>query len=325
MRKRVERNDVLLAALGLLLYVPAVAKYGYRLEVLLAVSLVIGFAVEFVAARLTRRTPDRFGYVAWILLPLVFPPALPLWMAAISILFCLVVSVAFFGGYGRQPVAPVAVGWAFARLSFPNTFGFSWSLPFPGVEMGFRTWTANMPVVDHPLQYLAANPGTPLLAMLRGEFPLPPASAVPLVVMVFALLLLALRAISFRTCLGCLTTLFVLAISFRRFMGSPWPHSLFVGDLLFAAVFVLSDTRVCARTPNGRWLTGILAGGVVFLIRYGASVPGGVYFAVLFANIFAPIIDELVLKAQSRAEVLKTPGGPAASTARAQEHGEVQE
>jgi Na+-transporting NADH:ubiquinone oxidoreductase subunit B len=303
MRKRLERNDILLAALGLLLYVPAVAKYGYKLEVLLAVSLVIGFGVEFVAARLTRRTPDRFGYVAWILLPLVFPPALPLGMAAVSILFCLVVSVAFFGGYGRHPVAPVAVGWAFARLSFPNTFGFAWSLPFPGFGMGFRTWTAAMPVVDHPLQYLAANGGTTLVAMLRGEFPLSPASAVPLVVMVFGLALLALRAVSFRTCLGFLGTLFMLAISFPRSMGSPWPHSLFVGDLLFAAVFVLSDTRVCARTANGRWLTGILAGCVAFLIRYGASVPGGVYFAVLFANIFAPIIDELVLKAQARGEV----------------------
>ncbi len=303
MRKRLERNDILLAALGLLLYVPAVAKYGYRLEVLLALSLVIGFAVEFVAARLTRRTPDRFGYVAWILLPLVFPPALPVWMAAVSILFCLVVSVAFFGGYGRHPVAPVAVGWAFARLSFPNTFGFSWSLPFPGLGMGFRTWTANMPVVDHPLQYLGAHADTALTAMLRGEFPLPPASAVPLVVIVSGIVLLALRAVSFRTCLAFLGTLFVLAISFPRFMGEPWPHTLFVGDLLFAAFFVLSDERICARTANGRWLTGILAGGVAFLIRYGASVPGGVYFAVLFANIFSPIIDELVLKAQARREV----------------------
>jgi len=40
---------------------------------------------------------------------------------------------------------------------------------------------------------------------------------------------------------------------------------------------------------------GILAGAVALLIRTFAASPDGVFYAVLFANVFAPIIDEGVL------------------------------
>ena len=110
------RNDILLSLAGLVLYIPAIGRYGAKLELLLLLSLAIGLGVERLAARMGRRKPQIMGWPVWILLPLVLPPALPVWMTAITCLFTAVITVAFFGGYGRQVVSPVAFGWSFAAL-----------------------------------------------------------------------------------------------------------------------------------------------------------------------------------------------------------------
>ena len=76
------RNDILLSLAGLVLYVPAIGRYGAKLELLLLLSLVIGLGVERLAARMGHREPHTLGWPVWILLPLVLPPALPVWMMA---------------------------------------------------------------------------------------------------------------------------------------------------------------------------------------------------------------------------------------------------
>jgi Na+-translocating ferredoxin:NAD+ oxidoreductase RnfD subunit len=292
---RICRNDVALSVMGLALYLPAIGRYGWRLEVLLVLSLLIGLMTEYVAARLTKRPLGAVGLPAWILLPLVMPPALPLWMSGLSLFFAAVFCVAFFGGYGRHPVAPVAVGWAFARLSFTATFGFAWSFPFPHPLAGFVVANARLPTVDHPLVYLADGAGVSLPAILMGAAPSSPAMAFPLLLLLGGVLLLLLRVTSGRTCLGFLGSYLVLQLLVPSAAGMPVAKTLVTGDLLFAAFLVLSDQRVSARTYEGRWLIGILAGGAAFLIRHFATYPDGVFFAVIVANIFTPIIDEAVL------------------------------
>jgi len=293
---------VILAIAGLLLYVPAIGRYGWKLEVLLVLSLLLGSATEAIAARLGGRPPRLAGYPAWILLPLVMPPALPLWMSALSVVFAAVMVVAFFGGYGRHPMAPVAVGWAFARLSFATTFGFSWSYPFPHPGAGYGIWNARLPTVDHPLSVIADRVSIPLLQTLTGGLPSSPAMALPILVLVAGLVLLLLRVTSARTCAGFLGAHVVLLLVLPSASTMSLAPSLLTGDLLFAAFFVLADQRTCARTLEGRWLTGVLAGGAAFLIRHYAAYADGVFFAVLLANVFAPILDEAILVLERRKE-----------------------
>ena len=83
--KLANRNDAILSAFGLALYVPAIGRYGVKLAILLLISLALGFAIEHWTATLRGRKPDAVGLPAWILLPLVFPPALPLWMGTLAI------------------------------------------------------------------------------------------------------------------------------------------------------------------------------------------------------------------------------------------------
>ena len=296
------RNDDILSACGLALYVPAIGRYGLKLAVLLVLSIVAGFAVERWTAALRNRKPDALGVPAWILLPLVLPPALPLWMGATSVVFAVVVTTSFFGGYGRHPASPVAVGWSFAALSFPSEFGFGWAFPFANVLTGFQHWCPRLPVVDHPIVFMAPRDDVTVRALLLGYFPQAPCMALPILLITLGLLLLAVRAISGRTAISFLGTYLLCGLLSP---GASWfglTTSLLAGNVLFATFFVAADTRVSARTVPGRWLVGALGGAVAFLVRNFASFPDGVFFAVLFANVFAPIVDEGVLVLTRRRE-----------------------
>jgi Na+-transporting NADH:ubiquinone oxidoreductase subunit B len=53
-------------------------------------------------------------------------------------------------------------------------------------------------------------------------------------------------------------------------------------------------------TQTGKWAYGILIGGVTLLIRTFSGFVEGVMFAILLGNIFAPLIDEVVIRARMR-------------------------
>lgn len=297
MKRPTSRSDMLIAAAAVALYVPAVGRYGLRVAVLAVLSLTIGLGVELVTEHWRKQPAGALGYTAWLLLPLVLPPGLPLWMGCLSVLFAATVTIAFFGGYGKHPVSPVAVGWIFAAMSFPMAFGMGWSYPFPGGFDGFAQWSAQLPVTQHPIDFLQARRAVPLASILTGQFPQAPGSAYPPAVALLGLILLLIRGTAVRTAVGYLAAFGLLTVLLPDLNGHALPHTLLVGELLIVAFFVLGDPRTSARTVTGRWVVGILAGIVAFLIRHFASLPDGPLFAVLVANIFTPLVDEGVLRA----------------------------
>ncbi|MGA1868411.1 MAG: RnfABCDGE type electron transport complex subunit D [bacterium] len=296
-----DRNDLFLLFFSIPLYICAIGKYGLKIILALLICLVIGTGTEMTAFRMRKKEIGILGTYAWVLFPLVLPPVFPLWMIAISLFFGIIIGVAFFGGHGYALASPVALGWAFANLSFSFTFDFGWSLPFPGLFFGFRHYRAAVLTAEHPLLYIDTRIyrlAHPLRAVFMGNIPQTPGNAVPVVLIACGLLLLLFRAIDFRMCLSFTGTLFLLALSCNYM----FPHvsqnilELCIGNGLIAAFFIIPDRRIAPRTKAGRWITGALTGLVAFLNRYFSSFPDGIFFAVLFGNVFSAIIDEGVLK-----------------------------
>ena len=56
---------------------------------------------------------------------------------------------------------------------------------------------------------------------------------------------------------------------------------------------MITDPVSSAKTPGGRYMSSFIAGLVTVVIRSFAIFPGAVMFAILIANMFAPILDEL--------------------------------
>ena len=77
-----------------------------------------------------------------------------------------------------------------------------------------------------------------------------------------------------------------------------WYWHLVLGGFAFGMVFMATDPVSACSTNTGRWIFGLLIGFLTVVIRVvNVAFPEGIMLAILFANIFAPLIDHLVITA----------------------------
>jgi Na+-transporting NADH:ubiquinone oxidoreductase subunit B len=90
------------------------------------------------------------------------------------------------------------------------------------------------------------------------------------------------------------------------FAVSPLWH-LLLGGFAFGAVFMATDPVSAAMTETGKWFYGLLIGIMTILIRVvNPAFPEGVMLAILFGNVFAPVIDHFVIQANIRRRLVRT-------------------
>jgi Na+-transporting NADH:ubiquinone oxidoreductase subunit B len=71
-----------------------------------------------------------------------------------------------------------------------------------------------------------------------------------------------------------------------------------IGGFAFGAIFMATDPVSASMTNNGKFWYGMLIGVMVILIRVvNPAFPEGMMLAILFANLFAPLIDHFVVNA----------------------------
>ena len=81
-------------------------------------------------------------------------------------------------------------------------------------------------------------------------------------------------------------------------IAMPWHWHIALGGFAFGAVFMATDPVSACQTDAGRWVYGLLIGFITWVIRViNPAVREGIMLAILFANIFAPIIDYFVVRA----------------------------
>ncbi len=78
----------------------------------------------------------------------------------------------------------------------------------------------------------------------------------------------------------------------------PWYWHFVLGGFCFGMIFMATDPVSASMTDIGKWYFGGLIGLMVILIRViNPAFPEGMMLAILFANIFAPLIDHFVVQA----------------------------
>jgi Na+-transporting NADH:ubiquinone oxidoreductase subunit B len=76
-----------------------------------------------------------------------------------------------------------------------------------------------------------------------------------------------------------------------------WWHMV-LGGWAFGMVFMATDPVSSAFTSKGRFYYGLGIGVLVILIRVvNPAYPEGMMLAILFMNMFAPLIDHFVVSA----------------------------
>nr|WP_243435916.1 NADH:ubiquinone reductase (Na(+)-transporting) subunit B [Acanthopleuribacter pedis] len=253
--------------------------------------------------------------VTGLLFPLTLPPSIPLWQVAMGISFGVVVGKEIFGGTGMNVLNPALTARALLYFSYPVQISGDkvWILTNPDkVVDGFSGATAlsvaagTVPGADagealKSFSYSSFDTASLFFGLVPGSI----GETSALWILVGAALLILLGVGSWKimaaVLLGAAVTAFGLnLIASESLPGiltlSPTDHIL-AGGLLFGAVFMATDPVSAARTEMGKWIYGILIGVLTVLIRvWNPAYPEGAMLAILFMNIFAPVIDHYVVQ-----------------------------
>lgn len=288
------RNNNIFCLLLALLYLPATLKYGYKMVLSLAVLILTGMLLNKILNRPQKVFRNYAPATVLMAIPLILPPALPLYMILISLLFGLIVAVIFFGGASSQIVSASALSWGFCALSYPQAFNDAWVFPLPGFELNsLSIYTASYPVFEHPAAYLH-DKNIDLMNILMGNIPGTGASAFPILLLLLCIVIVLLKAVDIRAALSFIITVLLLSFLFTGESFETTLASLLSGNLFIAGFFLLPQYKLTARDENSALITAVLSGVVAWIVRNWSAYDDGSLFAVLFYNVFSPLIDEIM-------------------------------
>lgn len=264
------------------------------------VAFVVGGFWEVLFAMIRKHEVNEGFFVTSILFALILPPTTPLWQVALGITFGVVIAKEIFGGTGKNFLNPALAGRAFLFFAYPAQFS------------GDAVWTA----VDGytgatPLSIAAADGMAGLhehMTWLDGFFGFIQGSigeTSAFAILIGGVILLVMKIASYRIVGGVLIGTIGMSLLFNLIgsetnpmFGVPAHWHLVLGGLAFGMMFMATDPVSASMTNTGKWVFGILIGVMTMLIRVvNPAFPEGTMLAILFANLFAPFIDHLVVQA----------------------------
>ena len=136
--------------------------YGLRALAVILVSYMAGGAIEVLFAVVRKEEINEGFLVTGLLFPLALPPAIPLWMVAVGVMFGVMIGKELFGGTGRNLFNPALVGRCFLALAYPKAMSGNWVTPVASFPGRLGQWISAADVD-------ALTEATPLVVAKRGE------------------------------------------------------------------------------------------------------------------------------------------------------------
>jgi len=297
--------------------------YGaWKFLPLYIVTIIAGGTLEAIFSIVRKHEINEGFLVTSLLIPLTLPPDIPLWQVAVATIFGVVIGKEVFGGTGMNILNPALTARIFLYFAYPADISGDkvWvSGSYPGAA---QPWVDGATGAT-PLGYFAAKEwsaeGGGLLGMadtlhvtwfdaFMGWIPGSIGETSTLACLIGAAILIFTGIGSWRIMLSCLIgmtsltlLLNALAPSAEHYMAIGPEWHLVVGSFAFGTVFMATDPVSAAQTHLGRWIYGFLIGALTVMVRVlNPAYPAGIMLAIVFMNVFAPLIDYYVAKANIR-------------------------
>jgi len=266
-----------------------------------ATAFIVGGFWEVLFASVRGHEINEGFFVTSILFALILPPEIPLWQVALGISFGVVVAKEVFGGTGKNFLNPALAGRAFLFFAYPSDMsgeiwnvvdGYSGATPLAAgaaAAVGEISYAINEKWWDAFYGFIPGSIGeVSTLMILAG-----------------GLLLSYLRIASFRIIfgvfIGMVATSYLLnwiGSDTNAMFAMPWYWHLVTGGFAFGMMFMATDPVSASLTDKGKLYFGFLIGLMCVFIRVlNPAFPEGMMLAILFANLFAPLIDHFVVQA----------------------------
>ncbi|HLR21258.1 MAG TPA: RnfABCDGE type electron transport complex subunit D [Tissierellaceae bacterium] len=275
--------------------------FGWRTLTLLLVVSIFGILTEYIFERKSGKKVSEAVLVTCILYTMTLPPSTPYWIAVVGIIFGVVFGKEVFGGFARNIYNPALVARAFVYVSFPAPLTIEWSKAaskFPGALTTYVTEGIDAVSQATPmLIFRETGALTSFKDLLIGNVAGSIGETSAILIILAGIYLIYKKVASWETMAGCFVG-FISLSTILYIIGNPQiPNPLFgilAGGFLFGTVFMATDPISSPKTKEGKWIYGIIIGVVTVIIRGYALFAGGMMFAILIGNTFAPIIDESV-------------------------------
>jgi Na+-transporting NADH:ubiquinone oxidoreductase subunit B len=269
---------------------------------------IVGGTWEVVFAIVRKHEVNEGFLVTGMLLPLILPPTMPLWQVALGVSFGVVIGKEIFGGTGKNFLNPALTARAFLYFAYPAAMtGEIWTGAFNqvGDKVDVVSGATPLGILAAADPALVASKGIEHVVHVSweqaflGVIPGSLGETSTLACLIGAGILIATGIGSWRIMAGVLIGALGLSAllyglgSSTNAMFAMAPHwHLVTGGLAFGLVFMATDPVSAAMTTQGKWLYGILIGAMTILIRViNPAFPEGIMLAILFGNVFAPLID----------------------------------
>ena len=284
------------------------------------VCMVVGGHCELIFSILRKHEINEGFLVTGMLFPLTLPANIPLWQVAVGIMFGVVVGKEIFGGTGRNFLNPALTARAFLYFAYPTKIS------------GDAVWTAvdgyTAPTILGAVANAAAGTTAEIsqamttqagvswwdyfIGNIHGSM-----GETSVACCIFgAVVLIATRIGSWRIMSGVVIGMTVFSGLLYLIpteqpvtnLGPLW--HLVIGGFAFGTVFMATDPVSAAMTPTGKWVYGFVIGFLTVLVRaINPAFPEGIMLAILFANVFAPLIDYFVVQANIKRRTARYAAG----------------
>ena len=298
------------------------------------VCMTAGGICEVIFSMVRKHEVNEGFLVSGLLFPLTLPPDIPLWQVAIGIMFGVVIGKEIFGGTGRNFLNPALTARAFLYFAYAGQISGDkvWTAAKyvrDGAVDGYSGATAlgqlgqlkpadvdKFGGVMESLAHISTTGGEKSIGWFQsfiGTIPGSMGETSTLACLIGAAILIATGIGSWRimagVCVGALAFSSLLYIvgseTNPMFQVPPWWH-LVIGGFAFGTVFMATDPVSASMTETGKWFYGGLIGAMTILIRaINPAFPEGIMLAILFGNVFAPLIDYFVVQANIKRRALR--------------------
>lgn len=272
---------------------------------IIAVSYGVGLGVEFIFAIVRNHQVSEGYLVTGLLIPLTMPVTIPLWMVGLAAIFCTVLGKEIFGGTGMNFMNPALLARAFLFFAFP-------------AYISGDIWTDLSPEVGHTL--VDAYSGATNLVTFDSNFAkLPSASDMfwgfeqgsigetsAFACLIGAFILIVTGIGSWQIIVSCFAGALLMGLLLNGLapadipthaMHTPAYYHWLMGGFAFGAVYMATDPVSAAQTEKGKWIYGLLIGAFTVVLRvFNPAYPEGVMLSILLMNVFAPLIDHIVVQ-----------------------------
>jgi Na+-transporting NADH:ubiquinone oxidoreductase subunit B len=272
------------------------------------ITFAVGIIWEIIFAIVRKHEVNEGFFVTSLLFPLILPPDIPLWQVAIGISFGVVIGKEVFGGTGMNILNPALTARAFLFFAYPAQI--SGDKVWVAVD-GLSRATPLAQFAD-PAMKVSASWWDAFIGLIPGSM----GETSTLACIIGAIILIATGVGSWRIISSILVGMVGMSLFLNlvgsstnpMFQISPMWH-LVMGGFAFGAVYMATDPVTAAMTEQGKYLYGLLIGILVVLVRVvNPAFPEGMMLAILFMNVFAPIIDRIFINANIKRRLVRNVG-----------------